>query len=154
MNPGDLSFSNLSLWTVAFTVVFACAKGFASTPSGLALTMAADVSDYETSVSGRYVSGMLSTMFSLTDSVASSFAPMSIGWILAAVGFAQAYPTADTPLSPQLRMAGIVMISVLPLVGTLIALTFMKFYPLDKETMESVQIKIAAMKQGDSNEAE
>ena len=79
---------------------------------------------------------------------------MSIGWVLAAVGFAKVFPTADTPLSPQLRMAGIVMISVLPLVGTLIALTFMKFYPLDKETMESIQIKIAAMKQGDSNEAE
>ena len=153
-NPGDLSFSNVTLWTVAFTIIFACAKGFTSTPSGLALTMAADVSDYETSVSGRYVSGMLSTMFSLTDSVASSFAPMSIGWILAAVGFAQAYPTADTPLSPQLRIAGIVMISVLPLVGTLIALTFMKFYPLDKETMESVQIKIAAMKQSDPSDGD
>ena len=116
------------------------------------LTMAADISDYETSVSGRYVSGMLSTMFSLTDSVASSFAPMSIGWILAAVGFAQAYPTADTPLSPQLRMAGIVLISVLPLVGTLVALAFMKFYPLNKEAMEEVQAKISAMKQVDTVE--
>jgi glycoside/pentoside/hexuronide:cation symporter, GPH family len=145
-NPGDLSFSSLSLWTIAFTIVFACAKGFTSTPTGLALTMAADVSDYETSVSGRYVSGMLSTMFSLTDSVASSFAPMSIGWILAAVGFAQAYPTADTPLSPQLRMAGIVLLSVLPLAGTLIALGFMKFYPLNKEAMEGIQAKISTMK--------
>lgn len=57
-----------------------------------------------------------------------------------------------------MRLAGIVMISVLLLVGTLIALMFMKFYPLDKETMESVQIKIAAMKQADpsdhDNEAE
>ncbi|CZQ93599.1 mfs/sugar transport protein [Trichococcus palustris] len=145
-NPGDLSFSSLSLWTIAFTIVFACAKGFTSTPTGLALTMAADVSDYETSVSGRYVSGMLSTMFSLTDSVASSFAPMSIGWILAAVGFAQAYPTADTPLSPQLRMAGIVLLSVLPLAGTMIALGFMKFYPLNKEAMEGIQAKISTMK--------
>ena len=140
-NPGDLSFSSLSLWTIAFTIVFACAKGFTCTPTGLALTMAADVSDYETSVSGRYVSGMLSTMFSLTDSVASSFAPMAIGWILAAVGFAQAYPTADTPLSPQLRMAGIVLISVLPLAGTLIALAFMKFYPLNKEAMQECSSK-------------
>ena len=46
------------------------------------------------------------------------------------------------------------MISVLPLVGTPIALTFMKFYPLDKETMESVQIKIAAMKQSDPSDGD
>ncbi|SFE07950.1 MFS transporter [Trichococcus pasteurii] len=153
-NPGDLSFSNPSLWTVAFVIVFACAKGFSSTPTGLALTMAADVSDYETSVSGRYVSGMLSTMFSLTDSVASSFAPMSIGWVLAAVGFAKVFPTADTPLSPQLRLAGIVLLAVLPLVGTLIALAFMKFYPLNKETMEGIQIKIAEMKQGNPSDGD
>ncbi|MFY9903083.1 MAG: MFS transporter [Trichococcus sp.] len=153
-NPGDLSFSNPSLWTVAFVIIFACAKGFTSTPTGLALTMAADVSDYETSISGRYVSGMLSTMFSLTDSVASSFAPMSIGWVLAAVGFAKVFPTADTPLSPQLRMAGIVLLAALPLVGTLIALAFMKFYPLNKETMEGIQIKIAEMKQGDPSDGD
>jgi len=40
----------------------------------------------------------------------------------------------------------------LPLVGTLIALAFMKFYPLDKEAMEKVQIKIAEMKQVGSDD--
>ena len=30
----------------------------------------------------------------------------------------------------------------------------MKFYPLDKETMESVQIKIAAMKQSDPSDGD
>jgi Na+/melibiose symporter-like transporter len=79
---------------------------------------------------------------------------MSIGWVLAAVGFAKVFPTADTPLSPQLRMAGIVLLAALPLAGTLIALAFMKFYPLNKETMESIQIKIAEMKQGDPSDGD
>lgn len=146
-NPGDLDFANLSLKGILFIAIYIVARGFTSTPSGLALTMAADVSDYETSNSGRYVSGMLGTMFSLTDSIASSFAPMMVGWVLMAIGFGDAYPTVDTAFSPELRMAGIALMAIIPLIGTIAALAFMKFYKLDSETMVEVQEKIALLKE-------
>lgn len=158
-NPGDLSLSNITIKGILFIVTYTLARGFTVTPSGLALTMAADVSDYETSKSGQYVSGMLGTMFSLTDSVASSFAPMMVGWALVAIGFGDAYPTAETALSMDLRIVGVLLIAVIPLLGSLAALGFMKFYALDKEKMVEVQLKIAEMKEkgfidGDDDPAE
>lgn len=82
-DAGSLSFDGFNFYTIIFVIFYVTVRGTTQTPSGLALTMAADISDYETSVSGRYVSGMLSTIFSLTDSIASSMAPMIIGFVLA-----------------------------------------------------------------------
>lgn len=144
--PGSLDLKGWGVFSIAFVVLYAIGRYFSSAPSGLVLTMGADISDYETSVSGRYVSGMIGTIFSFTDSIASSFAPMVVGWVLAAIGFAQAYPTAETALSPQLKMATIALFAVIPVIGLLISLTLMKFYCLDKETMVQVQEKIHTMK--------
>lgn len=149
MQPGDLDFSNLTLKAVLFVAIYVIARGFARSPSSLALTMGADVSDYETSRSGRYVAGVIGTIFSLTDSVASSFAPMIIGWVLAAIGFTTAYPDQSTPLTPELRWVIIILLAILPFIALTIALVFMKFYKLDAKAMEEVQAKIAVMKNDD-----
>lgn len=148
--PGQLDFGVFNLFSIIFVIAFIGSRGFAAAPSGLVLTMTADISDYETSESGRYVSGMLSTIFSLTDSVASSFAPMVIGWVLAAIGYGAAYPTADTVLEPNLRLAGVIFMAVLPFIGTALALILMKFYKLDRATMEDIQTKITIMKRAKS----
>lgn len=154
MQPGDLDFGNLTGKAVIFVAVYALARGFSRSPSSLVLTMGADISDYETSVSGRYVSGMIGTIFSLTDSLASSLSPMVIGWVLAAIGFAQEYPTAATALSPELRTAAIVFFCVLPLVAMTIAMVFMKFYKLDDKAMEKIQERIALIKASDHEKTE
>lgn len=147
MQPGDLDFANLSLKAVAFIVIYVIARGFSRSPSSLVLTMGADISDYETSRSGRYVAGVIGTIFSLTDSVASSFAPMAIGWVLASIGFVNAYPDQATPLSPELRIVAVVLVAGLPFIAMLTSLVFMKFYKLDSKAMEQVQTKIAEMKE-------
>ncbi|MTB64526.1 glucuronide permease [Streptococcus sp. zg-86] len=143
--PGSLDFVKWNLYSVAFVVLYAL-RSFATAPSGLVLTMGADISDYETSVSGRYVSGMIGTIFSLTDSIASSFAPMVVGFVLAGIGFAKAYPTAETPLSPALKGAIITLLVFVPAAMLLISLFLMKFYTLDQVTMAQVQEKIHVMK--------
>lgn len=149
MQPGDVNFANLSLKAILFIVAYVVARGFSRSPSSLVLTMGADISDYETSRSGRYVAGVIGTIFSLTDSVASSFAPMAIGWILAAIGFTNAYPDQATTLTPELRTAAVIILAVLPFAAMLVSLVFMKFYKLDSKAMEIVQTKIAEMKDED-----
>ncbi|ESV53752.1 glucuronide permease [Streptococcus agalactiae LMG 14747] len=143
---GGLSFTKWTPYSVAFVIAYIFARYFSSAPSGLVLTMGADISDYETSVSGRYVSGMIGTIFSLTDSVASSFAPMVVGWALTSIGFAKDYPTAETPLTPELKMMTIILFAVIPAVFLLVSLFLMKFYKLDKEMMVQIQEKIHTMK--------
>jgi Na+/melibiose symporter-like transporter len=150
--PGMIDFSNLTLYAVMFIVFYICGRSFSAAPAGLILTMAADVSDYETSESGRYVSGMMGTIFSLTDSIASSLAPMSIGWVLAAVGHGGAYPDESTALTPNLRIAALVIMVGIPVVANLLALGFMKFYTLDKETMEGIQGKLSDMRRARNKE--
>lgn len=114
--------------------------------------MGADISDYETSESGRYVSGMIGTIFSLTDSIASSFAPMVVGAVLATIGFAKAFPTMETPLTPELKMATIILLVGIPFVALSVALFLMRFYKLDKEEMVRIQEKIQVMKAASSKE--
>lgn len=144
--PGSLNLSSFNLFTIFFIVCYIFARYSSSAPSSLVLTMGADITDYETSVSGRFLSGMIGTIFSLTDSIASSFAPMVVGFVLAGIGFAQEYPTAETAFSPELKMATIILVVGIPFVAALVSLFMMKFYKLDNEEMARVQEKIHAMK--------
>ncbi|MGT2887091.1 MFS transporter [Streptococcus didelphis] len=151
-NPGDLSLSKINLYTILFILTNIVARYAAQAPVSLVLTMGADISDYETSESGRYVSGMIGTIFSLTDSIASSFAPMVVGFVLAGIGFSKAYPTIETPLTPELKMAVMMLLVGIPFIALLVALFLMKFYKLDKEEMIRIQEKIQVMKAAKSKE--
>lgn len=144
--PGMLDLGNLNLYTIAFIIIMIIARYASTAPSSLVLTMGADITDYETSVSGRYLSGMIGTIFSLTDSIASSFAPMVIGWVLAAIGFSAKYPTNETVLTGDLKIATIVLFTIIPVGVLLVSLFLMKYYTLDRETMAEIQEKIHVMK--------
>ncbi|MGT2742528.1 MFS transporter [Streptococcus plurextorum] len=150
--PGMLDLAAWNLYTIGFFLIFIIARYFASAPSGLVLTMGADITDYETSVSGRYLSGMIGTIFSLTDSIASSFAPMVVGFVLAAIGFGKEYPTVETAFSNDLKMALIVLMAVIPIIVLTISLFLMRFYKLDREEMARVQEKIHVMKAAKDDE--
>lgn len=147
LQPGDVDFGRLTLKSVLFITIYILARGFSRSPASLVLTMGADISDYETSESSRYVAGVIGTIFSLTDSVASSLAPMIIGWLLAGIGFSEVFPTQETALTADLRMVAIILFSVLPFLGITISLVLMKFYKLDAKAMERVQLKIAKLKE-------
>ncbi|MGT2932963.1 MFS transporter [Streptococcus catagoni] len=149
---GDLSLKNINLYTICFIVTYIFARYASQAPAGLVLTMGADISDYETSESGRYVSGMIGTIFSLTDSIASSFTPMVVGGVLATIGFSKAFPTIETPLTPELKMATLVLLVGIPFLSLLVALFLMKFYKLDKEEMVRIQEKIQVMKAASTKE--
>ncbi|WP_438833006.1 MFS transporter [Streptococcus pluranimalium] len=144
--PGMLDLKDINIFTIGFIIAYVFARYASSAPTGLVLTMGADISDYETSVSGRYVSGMIGTIFSLTDSIASSFAPMIVGWVVAAIGFTKEYPSVDTALTSDLKLATIGLLAIIPLFVSVISLSLMKFYKLDKEEMEKIQEKIHVMK--------
>lgn len=150
--PGMLDLAGWNLYTIAFFVIYIIARYASSAPSGLVLTMGADITDYETSVSGRYLSGMIGTIFSLTDSIASSFAPMVVGFVLAGIGFAKEYPTVETAFSGNLKMALILLLTIIPAVILSVSLFLMKFYKLDSEEMARIQEKIHVMKAAKDDE--
>jgi Na+/melibiose symporter-like transporter len=144
--PGTISMTNINFITVLFILLYSVAKSLSRTPSTLVITMTADVSDYETSKSGRYVAGMIGTVFSFIDTLVSSLGPVIIGWICATIGFAQAFPTVKTPMSASIRTGTLIALCIVPAVLMIISLLGMKLYPLDDKAMEKVQADITAKK--------
>ncbi len=139
-------FVNGGFYTILFTIGYIGMKMFASYPTSIVLTMAADITDYETARSGRFASGLIGTIFSLTDSIASSLVPIIIGLVVAGVGFADAYPEATEQLTPALFKGGMILLVAIPIVVLLLTLFLIRKYPLDRKTMEGVQATIAAKK--------
>lgn len=139
-------FSNGGLAMVIFTIGYLGFKVAGTYPSSVVLTMAADISDYETARSGRFVSGLIGTVFSLTDSISTSLAPIIIGWIMIGIGFTDVYPGPDQPLSPELFNAGVLLAVIIPAIIVVISLFLISRYPLNKAKMEEVQAQIAARK--------
>lgn len=64
---------------------------FSSYLTSIVLTMAEDITDYETASSVRFVFGLIGTVFSLTDSIASALTPIIIGLVIAATGYTNVY---------------------------------------------------------------
>lgn len=104
----------------------------------------ADIIDCKTARSGRFVSGLIGTVFSLTDSIASALVPIIIGGIFAGAGYTRAYPDASEPLSQSLFNAGLTIAVVIPLILLATAFILIRIYPLDRQAMKDIQKKIAA----------
>ena len=108
--------------------------------------MTADCADYEVYRSGRYVPGLMGTLFSFVDKLVSSFAPMIAGIVFAACGFVDHNPSLGDVVTPQLR-AGIVFLAFgMISIGLICNLIAMKFYPLSKEKMAEIQDEIIKIK--------
>lgn len=130
---------------IVFGAAFIGFKTFQTYPTSIVLTMSADITDYETARSGRFVSGLIGTVFSLTDSIASSLAPIVIGWIVASVGYTDTYPQPTEPLSPAVFTGLLTILGIIAAIYVLVLFLLSK-YPLNKEAMEKVQEEISAKK--------
>ncbi|AXI07648.1 glucuronide permease [Oceanobacillus sp. 143] len=145
-DPTVISLESIGIATIIFILLRTFAQGFGGAPTTLVVPMIADVSDYETAKSGRYVAGMFGTIFSFIDQLVSSLSPLIVGFIVAAIGFGDAYPTVTDTLTPSLFTGLLVLAFLLPAICLLIAAFAMHFYKLDRKKMEEVQDTIAEAK--------
>lgn len=145
-DPTTLSFKNWNLFSVLFIVFTIGARGFSQLSNAIVIPMTADCADYEVYRSGRYVPGLMGTLFSFVDKVISSFSTAIVGVFCAAIGFTEALPTTDTPYSTSLFVVGLLMLYGMPMIGWTCNLVAMHFYPLNKEKMENIQSEIARIK--------
>lgn len=140
------TFQGFSLPVILFIIMYSAARSFGRTPTTLVITMTADVSDYETHESGRYVAGMIGTIFSFIDSLAASLGPVIVGWLSAWMGYTTVYPAVGDAMTQELFIGTILAISVIPAVLMVGSLLAMKFYSLDDKKMQDVQVGIANKK--------
>ena len=145
--PGNKGFVGFSFFTVALLVLTIFTGGFQNVAGSIVIPMTADCADFETYRTGKYVPGLMGTLFSFVDKLVSSFAPFIASICLAAIGFKDVMPDVDTPYSLQLKVVGVFLMYGLIVFGLICNLIAMKFYPLTAEKMEEVRRQIAQIKE-------
>lgn len=145
-NPSAISLKDIGFTTILFLVLYSIAIGFANIPTTLVVPMIADVSDYETHKSGRYVPGMLGTIFSFIDSLVSSLAPTIVGAVVAIIGYKTKFPEVGDALTTPLFVTTLVLAFGIPALCLIVSITAMRFYNLDAKRMEEIQKGIAQKK--------
>ncbi len=157
LDPTTLDFSFSSGLTL-FTIIYASMHIINAVSAGMAgnivIPMTADCADYEVYRSGRYVPGLMGTLFSFVDKLISSLASTIVAVAIAAIGFTEVQPTPDTPLTPELFWVTMALFFGAPFFGWICNVIAMKLYPLTKEKMVEIQERIAEIKREAQAEAE
>lgn len=145
MNDGNggLVICFFSVALIGLTIINGA---FNNLSGNIVIPMTADCADYEVYRSGKYVPGMMGTLFSFVDKMISSLAPMIAGGVFAMVGFADKLPDATAAYTDSLKFAGIFLMYGLIILGQICNLVAMKFYPLTKEKMEEIRGEIEKIK--------
>ena len=138
-DPTKISLSSIGLMTILWVVVYSLGYGASSLASVIVVPMIADCADYETYLSGKYVPGMMATLFSFIDKLVSSFATTIVGFAVAYLGYTSAMPQATDPNVGGMFAVTVALFIGMPMLGWLIGLIAMKFYPLDDKKMAKVQ---------------
>ncbi|MGN0158625.1 MAG: MFS transporter [Brotaphodocola sp.] len=135
-----------SFFGIMYILLWCLMKGFAGITNSIVIPMTADCADYEVYRSGKYVPGLMGTLFSFVDKLISSLATTFVSLGYAAIGFKAALPTPETPYSTGLFWVTMACLLGAPAVGWILNVVAMKFYPLSKEKMEEIQERIAEIK--------
>ncbi|MBQ4344142.1 MAG: MFS transporter [Erysipelotrichaceae bacterium] len=142
----QLSLTNIGFVTISYFAIQIIYQSLGGISQSIVIPMIADCTDYETYKSGKYVPGMMGTLFSFVDKLISSLATSVVSLAVAAIGYTATLPQIGEPATPALLWCYIFLAVGLPLFGLICNVIAMHFYPLDKEKMEEIQLAIADIK--------
>lgn len=151
-DPTQIRLNNFGIMTIGFILLYTISKGAIAISGAFVIPMISDCADYETSISGRFVPGMMGTLFSFIDKLISSFSTTIITLSVAAIGFTTTLPDVTDSVTPALFWLTMFLFIGMPIFGWVASLISMKFYPLDKKKMTEVQEEIAAVKKAATEE--
>ena len=138
-NPATtLTFDGLNVYTVLFILLFGIGYGAYYATADMPIPMVADCSDYETYRSGRYIPGIMGTLFSLVDKLVSALGSTIVGFALAVIGINQ-LPDSTTPYAPGMNWVVIVLFCIIPMLAWIATLWAMKGYTLTGPRMKEIQ---------------
>jgi len=143
MGPNGLS---LNLYTIVFIIFFGLGYGAYYSTADMPIPMVADCADYETYRSGKYIPGIMGTLFSLVDKLVSSLAATVVGIAVTIIGL-ENLPVAETPYAPGMNWVVIVLFCIVPMCAWALTLWAMKGYELSGPRMKEIQAINAARKE-------
>ena len=128
----------INLYTILFIIFFGIGYGAYYSTADMPIPMVADCSDYETYRSGKYIPGIMGTLFSLVDKLVSSLSATVVGIAVSVIGL-ENLPVAETPYSAGMNWVVIVLFCVIPMVAWAATLLVMKGYELTGPRMKEIQ---------------
>lgn len=128
----------LNLYTIAFIICFGVGYGAYYATADMPIPMVADCSDYETYRSGKYIPGIMGTLFSLVDKLVSSLSATVVGIAVSIIGL-ENLPTAETPYAEGMNWLVIILFCVIPMLAWAATLIAMKGYELTGARMKEIQ---------------
>ena len=129
----------INLYTILFIVFFGVGYGAYYATADMPIPMVADCSDYETYRSGKYIPGIMGTLFSLVDKLVSSLAQTLVAFIFLICAGLSELPDDGTPYSGGIKVAVIVMFCVIPMLAWAATLIAMRGYSLTGVKMKEIQ---------------
>mgnify|MGYP004628754889 FL=1 len=129
---------SINLYTVLFILFFGIGYGAYYSTADMPIPMVADCSDYETYRSGKYIPGIMGTLFSLVDKLVSSLSATIVGIAVSMIGL-ENLPTADTPYSSGMSTVVIILFCIVPMAAWAVTLLIMRKYELTGERMKEIQ---------------
>ena len=131
---------------VVFIVLY-CAMGASKmATSCVSNPLRYDIIDYEFSRSGRYMPALVNTVYSFIDKLISSLASTIVALSVAMIGYTEGMPQATDELTSGVFWVGTFLWLGVPIIGYVCTLVAMRWYKLDKETMDEVQRKNAELR--------
>ena len=136
---------SINLYTILFILFFGVGYGAYYSTADMPIPMVADCADYETYRSGKFIPGIMGTLFSLVDKLVSSLAAAVVSIALMCIGIHD-LPTKVTPYANGMNWVVIVLFCLIPMLAWVLTLIAMKGYVLDGEKVKTIQAVNAARK--------
>ena len=147
---GGIFSMDISLYTVLFIIFFGIGYGAYYSTADMPIPMVADCADYETYRSGKFIPGIMGTLFSLVDKLVSSLAATVVSIALLFIGV-EDLPTKATAYVEGMNWVVIALFCIVPMVAWLLTLWAMKGYELDGKRVKTIQAVNAARKTAIAN---
>ena len=135
----------INLYTVLFVLFFGIGYGAYYATADMPIPMVADCADYETYRSGKFIPGIMGTLFSLVDKLVSSLSATVVGVAVSCIGL-RVLPTAESPYTPGMNWVVIALFCLVPMAAWTVTLIAMKNYELDGKKVKTIQAVNAARK--------
>jgi Na+/melibiose symporter-like transporter len=136
---------SINLYTILFILFFGIGYGAYYSTADMPIPMVADCADYETYRSGKFIPGIMGTLFSLVDKLVSSLAAAVVSVALMCIGIHD-LPTKVTPYADGMNWVVIALFCLVPMCAWALTLWAMKGYALDGERVKTIQAVNAARK--------
>lgn len=137
----------INFYTVLFIVFYGCGYGAFNCCDNLTIPMVADCTDYETYRSGKYVPGIMGTIFSLVDKIISSLQTVLLTvFIVYIVNGLDVLPAEGTPYMEGMKLSAIICFCLLPMASWIVTTFCMTRYGLSGKRLQEIQAVNAVRK--------